>query len=577
MKHPALTRVMAITLVVLCLTMAAAGALGLNQAGNERRLSLEDMERLRWRVEEYCALSASLEGSESGDSLNGRLAEQRQAHEKESALHRSELGVFTATQYGLGTGLDAIDQAEAQFAALKTAFERALDSFRNGMAEIDTILNSLWTMYDTVSPILDRAHTHLNTARGIGASLDSGEELTYAQVAAAYDELLGIADESVETAEALRGLEPAMDALAAVDITAITEMISTMEGLAESLKGFGDIPLDGYPDFNVDFDFDMDQIVQLKQGYDQAWAAIKQGLAAYDEASAQAAASLEQLTGTNAADLRAQAQAMRDELAARGDEPVDPAEREAILAVWRSLRDPILQGLDTADAGLQTLDGYMAQIHDFLSDFQSRTDGARALMKKAQEMIAAAEEAMFQARALIWLEMGKQREKEEELWERKDELDQEARELEQLSGAAETQEEKEKRQSTLRMNILSRSEIKERCDAGEELGSAALAFLDETVSAAEATYAQRRVACLLMLFGAFFGMLGIPAAFETVKSRLMLILPLLHCLGCAAGAQQILWKLGRGLSYSSLAVMGFALLQLLVSRPQKRKRKTGLS
>ena len=76
-----------------------------------------------------------------------------------------------------------------------------------------------------------------------------------------------------------------------------------------------------------------------------------------------------------------------------------------------------------------------------------------------------------------------------------------------------------------------------------------------------------------MLFGALYGVIGIPAAFEATKSRLMLILPVLHCLGCAAGAVQILWRLGRGLSYSCLAVMAFALLQLLVSRPIKKTKR----
>ena len=119
MKYPALTRVLSIALVVLCLTMAAAGALGLNQAQRDRRLCFEDMERLRGRVEEYQALAAKLEGRESGDTLSERLDEQTQSHEEESAQHRSELGTFTATQFGLEAGLDAIDQAEAQFASLK--------------------------------------------------------------------------------------------------------------------------------------------------------------------------------------------------------------------------------------------------------------------------------------------------------------------------------------------------------------------------------------------------------------------------------------------------------------------------
>ena len=81
-------------------------------------------------------------------------------------------------------------------------------------------------------------------------------------MAAAYDELLRIADETSATAETLRGLEPTLDALAGVDVGAITDMVTDMQDIAGSLGSFGDIPLDGYADFNVDFDFDMGQITQ---------------------------------------------------------------------------------------------------------------------------------------------------------------------------------------------------------------------------------------------------------------------------------------------------------------------------
>ncbi len=573
MKHPALTRVMAVALVVLCLTMAAAGALGLRQAERDRRLTREDMERLRVRVEEYAALTAELEGREDYASLNGRLSERQKAYDKESSQHRSELGTFTATQYGIGVGLDAIDEAEALFAAYKAKFTAALASLQDGMDQIDTLFGYLWTLYDTAAPILDSAGEHLATARGFTAVLDEGDALRYSQVVAAYDELIAVADETVETAETLRGLEPTLDALAAFDIGSLTAMADSMEELRDSFSSFGDVPLSAYQDYGVQVDFDMDRIVQLKQIYDQSWATIKQGLALYDAAAAQAEESLRELTGMDAETLRAEAQAVRGELAAHGNEPIDPEASAAILAAWGSSRAAVMQGLDTADAGLAELAGYAGQIRDMLGNLQTQFDSLRAMLAQAQGVIATAEEAMYQGRAMIWQQMGLQREKEEALWDRKDVLDEEALALQQLSDAAETQKEKEQRQNTLRSNLLSRDGIKERSDAGEELGSAAQAFLDETLSRAEDVYARRRIACLLMLFGALYSLIGIPAAFEAAKSRLLLTLPVLHCFGCAAGAEQILWQLGRGLSYSCLAVMAFALLLLLVSGP-KKKRKT---
>ena len=564
---------MAIALVVLCLTMAAAGALGLNQARRDRRLTLEDMERLRGRVEEYRELAASLEGAESYDALSGRLDERQQAYDRESAQHRSELGTFTATQYGVGVGLDAIDEAEAQFLSYKQQFDSALSVLDEGLTEIDGILASLWTLYNVVPPILNSARGHVDAAQGIAASLDSGDALRYSQLVAAYDELLGIADESAETAETLRGLEPTLDALAEVDLSALSDKLSAAQQLSESLGAFGDVPLDAYLDYGVEIDFDMGRIVQLQESYRQVWAAAKQGLALYDEASAQAEGELEALTGMDSKELRKAAKAQRDELAAYGDEPLDPAASTALLRVWRSNREAVLEELDAADAGLQELSGYVEQLHGMLSTIQTQIDGFWELLTRARDMIAAAWDALVAGRQQIWLQMGLQREKEEELWDRKDALDREALELQQLSEEAEAQKDREARLRTLRTNLLARDGIRARFDAGEELGGAAQTFLDETLDAAGESYARRRVACLLMIFGAAYSVLGIPAAFERAKSRLMLSLPLLHCMACAACAEQILWKLGRGLSYSCIAVLGFALLQLLVSRPKKRKRK----
>ena len=577
MKHPALTRVMAIALVVLCLTMAAAGALGLRQTERDRRITLEDMERLRVRIEEYETLSAELAGAEDYASLSGRLGERQKAYDKESSQHRSELGTFTATQYGVGVGLEAIDEAEAQFAAYKAKFTAASTSFQDGLDQIDTLFGYLWTLYDTAVPILDSADKHLAMAHSFSAVMDEGGELRYSQVTAAYDELIGIADESAETAGTLRGLEPTLDALAAFDIGSLASMAGGMAELQDSFGSFGDVPLDAYQQYGVQVDFDMDRIVQLKQTYDQSWTAVKQGLALYDEAAARAEETLRELTGMDAEALRAEAGAVRADLAAHGEEPLDPEASASILAAWRSSRSAVMQGLDTAGAGFAEIRGAAEQIHSLLSGLQAQFKGLREMLAKAKEMIAAAEEAMFQARAMIWQQMGLQREKEEALWDRKDVLDEEALALKELQDAAQTRQEKEQRQKTLRSNLLSRDGIKERSDAGEELGSAAQTFLEETVRTAEDVYARRRIACLLMLFGALYSLIGIPAAFEASKSRLMLTMPVLHCLGCAAGAEQILWQLGRGLSYSCLAVMAFALLQLLVSRPKKKRKMSNSS
>lgn len=572
MKHPALTRVLAIVLVLLCLTMAAAGALGLTRAGKDRRSTLEEMQRLRARIEEYETVSAELADTQSYEERSASLDERQKSHSSSSAEHRSELSTFTLTQYGLGVGTEAIDEADRQFAQFKALFERAMPAFESGMGQADALLANLNTLAQTLAPILSRADEHLAAAQSVTDALENGT-VTYAQVAAAYDGVLAMADESAALLDTLRELEPTLDAIAAFDPSALTALADGMGDIPASLGSFGGVPLEGYTEKGVDVPYDLNQLAQMKESYDQVWGLMKQSLALLDELGPEARTQWEQTTGVSLDELHAAAQAAHDALAAHGDEPLDPAASETILAAYRANRNAIRSALEQAEAGLGQAKGYAAQIREGIDGVQKQIDALKQLVAKAREGIALGEDALYQARAMIWLQMGKQREKEAELRQRKAELDQESEELQQSVVEADDQKDLEQRQRLLRLTLTSREEIQSRVDAGEEPAAAARAFAEESESAAQQSYGSRRLACLLMLFGALYGVIGIPAAFEATKSRLMLILPVLHCLGCAAGAVQILWRLGRGLSYSCLAVMAFALLQLLVSRPKKKTKR----
>ena len=76
-----------------------------------------------------------------------------------------------------------------------------------------------------------------------------------------------------------------------------------------------------------------------------------------------------------------------------------------------------------------------------------------------------------------------------------------------------------------------------------------------------------------MLAGALCGLIGIPAAFEQIRSRVLLLASVLLCVACAAGAEYLFVTMGRGSSYSALAAASFGLLQLLISLPRARKNR----
>ena len=148
MKHPALTRVLAIVLAILCLTMGMAGWLGLRRAERDRQSALDEAERLRGRVEEYQTLLTRLEGNKSYNKQTEKIDNKQAAHDKDSAEHRTELSTYTLTQYGLKMGTDALDMADEQFAYYKAMAEEALAKFDGGIAQISELLGYLWEMDD---------------------------------------------------------------------------------------------------------------------------------------------------------------------------------------------------------------------------------------------------------------------------------------------------------------------------------------------------------------------------------------------------------------------------------------------
>lgn len=575
MRHPALTRVFSVVLVLLCLTMGMAGGLGLTRAEKDREAVLADMSRLRGRIEEYREATESLKGTESFDARSESLDERQKQHDKGSSEHRVELTTFTATRYGLNMGTEAMDQANRQFAEYKALFEQGMGTIQPVMSEASALLVYLWQIYFAAAEVVDNANAHLAFASGFTAGLDAGEELTVGTVVAAYDELLRCVDETAALYDTLHELQPALDTLALFDPASLTSLADSVPEIPASLGGMGDLSLDAYTSAGVDVPFDMEQLGSLKESYNSAWATVKAAMAEIDALIPELDNGVRAMTGMGLAEIRQGAQTARDELAAQSGEPLDPAFSQAILDGYAANSGEVHAALDEAAAGMGTVNSYLAQARELLSTVQGQVDALIALMGLAQDMINEGEQALYWARAAIWLRMGEQEKKEEELREQKEQLTQEAEELEILSEQAEEQKTAEQRQRSLRAILLSREEIRQRSDAGEELAAAATAYAEESEQTAQTVFQTRRRACLLMLSGAALALLGLPAAFEAIRSRFMLLFPVLLCLGCAAAAEVLFVRMGRGHSYSALAAAGAALLQLTVSLPRAKIQKGG--
>ena len=120
--------------------------------------------------------------------------------------------------------------------------------------------------------------------------------------------------------------------------------------------------------------------------------------------------------------------------------------------------------------------------------------------------------------------------------------------------------------------LLERDEIWDRTEGGMELletADAYTAVLSRQIG--EHFFDLLWIGCLLIL-GALIGFLQIPSAFEKNKSRFWLIAPVLVCLGCAVAAEVLCRLQSRGDSYSALGTAVFAMVQLALVIPQKKKK-----
>ena len=101
MKHPALTRAMAVVLAVLSLVMLLAGFGSLRGARRDRDRGQGDWQRLSGRIDEYELALAQLGSSEPYDDQKKELDREQAEHDQQATEHRMSLATYTATRSGV--------------------------------------------------------------------------------------------------------------------------------------------------------------------------------------------------------------------------------------------------------------------------------------------------------------------------------------------------------------------------------------------------------------------------------------------------------------------------------------------
>ena len=583
MKHPALTRVFAVALAVLCLVMLLAGVLGLRSAGQERQRALEDAGRLRDRAGQYASALAAIERGKSLDELNETLSRHQREHDRLASRHRTDMALYTATQSGLRTGAYALDQADALFAEGKRQYEEGLALFEEQAAafaaqyeqfqQSKAQLAGLVTLYESAMVVLENAEGHAQNAHGMAELLDSEDpDARLGLTLAAYDGALAAVDQLAASLQTLQELIPILDSLTEMDL-------GSLEGLSALSELSGcevEMP-----------EIDMEQLTQVKEIYDALWPRIKPMIEEMGVLTRAAEGAIQSATGKSPAELRADAQARRDAIAAGDAEnPLSDEEFEPIRAVYGATKNEILSALTVGDELLAILRAYAEPIGPMLSTTLEQLVAAEEMMEQgkaaieegragleaAGEQMKYGEEQLYNSRAMIWYQMGQQREKAAALQVEKERLDVEAEQLKALQERADARKELEQNERSLRLMLLKRDAVAELNEAGLDIESAAVQTAQRIEDEAEYNYEGRSLAYYLLIAGGVCGFLGLPAAFERTKSRFCLLAPVLLCLLCAIGSEAVCLHLGRGSSYSALGGAIFALFQLLVSAPKAKNK-----
>lgn len=583
MKHPALTRVFSIVLAILCLVMLLAGLFGLQSAYRERRRTLDDAGRLRDRGAQYAAALSALEGGVPYQEADETYQRHQTEHDKLASRHRSEMAIYTATQGGIRSGSYKLDQADAAFAKGKQEYEARLAEFNKQAAAFEAQyaqfqcgkqqMENFASLYCTAAGILSNAQALAQNARDMADLMESDDpDARVSLTLSAYDGLLAAVDQASALPQSVRDMIPTLDAIAAMDA-------GSLDSLAQ-LGQMGDL---AGTDVQMPA-IDMGQVQKIKAVYDQTWPQVKSlilqmdGLIPAIESAAQGA------TGMSLAELRAQAQAERDAVAAGDEEGLSEEQFETVRAIYNATRGQIWSILSAADGLLGQLQaisdqiggvisaaqGQIAKAEGLLAEGRAAIEQGRAALDEAGRQIAEGEKQLYDARTMIWWQMGQQREKAARLQYEKERLDVEAEQLKNAAAAVEARKELEQSERSLRLMLLKREAVEERSEDGMDLAEAAVVTAGELKDEAERMWKGRGLAYLLLIAGGVLGFVGLPAAFERTKSRFLLIAPVLLCLLCAAAAEAVCLYLGRGSSYSAIGAGSFALIQLMVTAPKKK-------
>ena len=323
-------------------------------------------------------------------------------------------------------------------------------------------------------------------------------------------------------------------------------------------------------------------VINEEQG--NALGRMLENLSAADELMRTVTEQIQQLTKA-AETVEGEADAMTEYLLAglrnagngSGNYPFTENEMIAIRTMYLSNKDVIEETLDTAEGNRQQAYGTVLHAETSferiftlvgqLAGAKATLDETWAAMKEMGEQIEEGEAALAEGRAKLDAAKDEQKKKAEELDKRKRELDEQEKALKQSGELVEEQKELEDREKTLRAALLSREEIRRRSRYGEELLSASERWVTELTEQSAQRYRDRFDASILMIVCAILALAGAFTSFGDKRSRVLTLILTMLCLAFSLSAAFLLYRMGRGISWSAVVTALIAAAELLLLIP----------
>ncbi len=162
--------------------MLVSGFYGLHAAAKDLKKQEAELKSMQENVDAYHVVLAELGGTENYDSLTREMEALQEEQDEDSAKHRKDLAVYTATRGGLEKGQSALYQAESALNTGRMQYESGVSALEAQAAAFEIIyaqamegkaqLESAKPLLEAAEEALDSLQKLLNNLHEVGDLLD---------------------------------------------------------------------------------------------------------------------------------------------------------------------------------------------------------------------------------------------------------------------------------------------------------------------------------------------------------------------------------------------------------------------